>query len=110
MNEPLLQTKVACRDLRDRLGECPAVRQYGEEEAATLMHAFSDIETSARRFLSEQLPRLADPGTRGPDLEGLLAEIQEDFRHMLYHIHDPKFFRLVEPTHEWLSVSNYDAD
>lgn len=106
MTRPLLQTRDACDNLRERLEECPAVRQYGAEEAATLMHAFSDIESSARRFLCDQLPRLADPGTRRESLEDLLAEIQEDFRHILYHVHDPQFFRLVEPTHDWLRLSS----
>lgn len=105
MNGPLLQTRAACENLRERLNECPAVRQYGAEEAPTLMHAFSDIETSARRFLLEQLPILANPETKCGALEDLLAEIQEDFRHILYHIHDPEYFRVVEPTHDWLALA-----
>jgi hypothetical protein len=37
-------------------------------------------------------------------LEDVLMDVREEFRHILYHIHDPKFFRVAEPTHEWLAV------
>jgi hypothetical protein len=36
----------------------------------------------------------------------LLMDILEEFRHVLYHLHDPEFFRVLEPTHEWLTLSS----
>lgn len=80
------------------------VNQYGPEEAGTLVHAFTDLEESMRTFLGDQLPKLIDPALKGDDLEDLLMDIREEFRHILYHLHDPKFFRIVEPTHDWLTV------
>jgi hypothetical protein len=31
----------------------------------------------------------------------LLTDISGEFRHILYHLHDPQSFRLLEPTHDW---------
>lgn len=100
----LLQTNEAVRDLIERLGSAPVIARYGQAEAATLSHAFTDLEVSMRRFLHEQLPKLADPSLRGERLDDLLLEVREEFRHMLYHLHDPEFLRVLEPTHEWLTV------
>ena len=79
--------------------------RYGPEEPETLAHAFSDIEESLRKFLDQQLPKLADSSLQGEQLEDLLLDISEEFRHILYHLHDPEFFRVLEPTHEWLTLS-----
>lgn len=32
-------------------------------------------------------------------------DIREEFRHILHHLHDPEFFRVVEPTHDWLTLA-----
>lgn len=99
----LLQSKEAFRNLVQRLSTAPVIAR-GQEEPETLAHAFSDLEISLRKFLHEQLPRLADPSMQGEPLEDLLLDIREEFRHILYHVHDPQFFRVLEPTHEWLMV------
>lgn len=101
----LLQKRESIDDLRERLAGCPMVAQYGPDEPGTMVHAFSDLEESCRTFLNEQLPKLTDPSVQGEQLEDLLMEVREEFRHMLYHLHDPKFFRLVEPTHDWLALA-----
>jgi hypothetical protein len=105
MSEFLLQEREQIDNLRDRLKNCKTVARLGPEEAATLVHAFSDLEESFRAFLDTQLPKLTEPTVKGEELEDLLLDIREEFRHILYHIHDPEFFRLVEPTHEWLAVA-----
>jgi hypothetical protein len=102
----LLQTRDAFEQLVERLAHCPAIASYGSEEPETLAHAFSDIEESMRKFLENQLPKLVDPSVKGKNLEDLLFDIREEFRHILYHLHDPAFFRVLEPTHEWLTVSS----
>lgn len=101
----LLQTKDAFKGLVQRLAACPQIARYGSEEPETLAHALSDLEESLRKFLDEQLPKLADPAVQGEELEDLLLDIREEFRHVLYHLHDPEFFRVLEPTHEWLTVT-----
>jgi hypothetical protein len=101
----LLQTKEALSELGDRLARCPMVAQYGAEEVGALQLAFSDLESSMRVFLDEQVPKLADPTVQGEALEDVLMDIREEFRHILYHLHDPEFFRVVEPTHDWLTLA-----
>jgi len=104
MDKPIFQSKELFDDLRHRLAACPMVSQYGSDEAGTLVHALTDLEESLRTFLDEQLPKLIDPALKGEALEDLLMDIREEFRHVLYHLHDPQFFRMVEPTHDWLTV------
>ena len=105
MTDKIFQTSELFDDIRRRLAECPIVSQYGPEEAGTLVHAFTDLEDSMRAFLDEQLPKLIDPALKGEQLEDLLMDIQGEFQHILYHIHDAKFFRVVEPTHDWLALA-----
>jgi len=80
------------------------VNQYGAEEAPTLAIAFADIEQSMVTFLNEQLTRIMDPSVRGEELEDALMDAREEFRHIAYHLHDPQFFRVIEPTHDWLNI------
>ena len=70
-----------------------------------MAYSFDHIEQSMRAFLQVHLPKLLDPSVEGEGLEDVLVEIQEEFRHILYHIHDPEFFRVVEPTHDWLALA-----
>jgi hypothetical protein len=102
----LLQNPDQIENLRQRLARCRLVAQYGQEESGTLVHAFSDLEESFRRFLDEQLPKLADPSVQGEQLEELLMDVQQEFRHILYHLHDPQLFHVLEPTHEWLTLAD----
>ena len=105
MDELILQEPHRIEDLRRRLSRCPLVAQYGQDESGVLAHAFSDLEESFRKVLDEQLPVLGDPSTQREQLEDLLLDMQQEFRHILYHLHDPQFFRVLEPTHEWLTVT-----
>lgn len=105
MNNPTLQNPNQIDGLRQRLADSAMVSRYGQEEPGTLVHAFSDLEGSFRKFLDEQLPKLVDSSVQGEQLEDLLLDIQQEFRHILYHLHDPQFFRVLEPTHEWLTLA-----
>ena len=93
-----LEDTAALKALAERLAQCKEVTRFdaGEErEAWTLAHAFGDLEESFRRFLEEQLPRLTNGQLTGPETHDLLLEIGEEFRHILYHIKDPKFYRYL---------------
>jgi len=97
------------KQLTEVLGRCTLVTKLGDDEVPTMAIALADIEGSMRVFLTDQLPRLKDPKLTDEQLEDLLLDIREEFRHIAYHFHDPQFFRVIEPTHEWLSVKSYDA-
>ena len=94
----LLREVADLKALAERLAQCKEVTRFdaGEEcEAWTLAHAFADLEESLRTFLEEQLPRLMDRQLEASEIHDLLLDIGEEFRHILYHIKDPKFYRYL---------------
>lgn len=96
----LLTDQAEAKKLTDRLSKCPEVSkddQGTEKEAGVLVHAFGDLEESFRTFLNKQLPSLMDDRNSPSELFDILLEIGEEFRHILYHIHDPKFYRYLYP-------------
>jgi hypothetical protein len=106
-HELLLKETAAMDSLAQRLAESPVLSRFPnpKAEAESLAYSLSDLEGSMRVFIDEQLPKLADPNLKGEELEDLLLDVREEFRHILYHLHDPEFFRVVEPTHDWLQLS-----
>jgi hypothetical protein len=91
----LLLTPNVVKDLIERLGPIPSVRrldQPGEPQSATIAHSLSDMERSFRRTLDTLLPRLLDRSLTTEGLSDALLDIGEELRHILYHIHDPKYF------------------
>ena len=86
--------------LAERLAKCPEVTRFDtgqEKEAWTLAHAFADLEESFRTFLDDQLPRLAGENLKPEEMYDILLDVGEEFRHILYHIQDPKFYRYLSP-------------
>jgi hypothetical protein len=99
----VLSDQTEIKKLAERLSKCPEVIKYdqGEEkEAGVLAHSFGDLEESFKTFLNEQLPRLMDDQATPSELCDALLEIGEEFRHILYHIHDPKFYQYLHGEHE----------
>jgi hypothetical protein len=93
--QKLLADQVTRKALADRLSKCPEVAKHdegAEKEAGTLAHAFGDLEESFRAFLDEELPRLMNDQASPGELFDTLLDIGEEFRHILYHIYDPKFY------------------
>ncbi len=91
----ILKDAAAVKALAERLSACPEVTRFdreGEGEAWTLAHAFWDLEDSFRKFLDKQLPRLVQDQINPGEINDLLHDIGEEFRHILYHIKDPKFY------------------
>lgn len=83
------------KQIADRLDACPQVKRYDtpeEKQAWTLAHSFIDLAESFGKFLNEQLPRLKDEGLSGEQINEVLLEIGEEFRHILYHLRDPEFY------------------
>src|SRR5437868_6931610 len=82
-------------DLARRLADCPEITRYDSgdhNEAWSLADGFSDLEEAFRGFLDEHLPRLADPELKGQELIDCLQDIGEEFRTILWHIRDLKFY------------------
>jgi hypothetical protein len=94
----ILADPAKIKALADKLSRCEQVTRHDsgkEPEAWTLAHSFADLEESFRKFLDEQLPTLAEGPLDSSSINELLLEIGEEFRHILYHIKDPKFFRYL---------------
>jgi hypothetical protein len=86
---------AALKQIAERLDTCQQVKRYDtpeEKQAWTLAHSFLDLAESFSRFLNEQLPRLKDEGLSDDQINELLIEIGEEFRHILYHLRDPEFY------------------
>lgn len=102
----ILQEPSVMESLAERLAASPALKRFPNptEEGQSIAYSLSDLEGSMRVFLDEQLPKLVDPSVQGEALEDLILDVREEFRHILYHLHDPEYFRVMEPTHDWLTV------
>ncbi len=86
------------RNLAERLSRCRAVTRFDigeDQEAWTLAHAFADLEQSFRKVLDDQLPRFLQEELSENEINELLLDIGEEFRHVLYHIRDPQFYRYL---------------
>ena len=96
--EKLLMTPEIASRLTERLSKLRSVSQFdqsGEPQAAILAHSFTDLEKSFREFLEVLLPKLLDESLTTDELNDTLLDVGEEFRHILYHIKDPKFFEYL---------------
>jgi len=78
---------------------CAEVSRYDtpeEAEAWTLAHALLDLEQSFVTFNRELLPALERGALSSEGILDTLHSIGEEFRHILYHIGDPQFFRYLQ--------------
>jgi hypothetical protein len=88
------------RRLQRLLDSSPAVSRHNtpeENEAATLSHALLDLEGSFQKVVQELLPKLEKCDIGENEIEDILHAIGEEFRHVLYHIGDPKYYRYLPP-------------
>ena len=67
------------------------VKDVASEAADGLL----DIEGATRVLFNELLPRLESLEPGSPDIEGLLGDIGEEYRHIYYHIVNTKLFNYV---------------
>jgi hypothetical protein len=94
----ILKDAESVKRLAERLSQCTFVAKFdhgAEKEAWTLAHSFQDIEQSLRNFLDKLLPKLFDGKLSESEIHEVLLEIGEEFRHVLYHVKDPKFYRYL---------------
>ena len=94
----LLKDPSEITSLGQRLGMIPSVRKYDDNdysESQTLARTFAELEESFRAYLEIQLPRLIDSDLSLSDLQDTLLDVGEEFRHILYHISDPLFYRYI---------------
>jgi hypothetical protein len=66
-----------------------------EKESDVLAHSFVDIEETCSKLLNELLPKLIQDDLNETEINDLLLDIGEEFRHILYHIEDSKFYNYL---------------
>jgi hypothetical protein len=80
------------------MSQCPEIARHDEgdtKEAWTVAHSLLALEQSFDKVTRELLPKL-EYGELGPDdVSDVLYALGEEFRHILYDIGDPKFFRYL---------------
>jgi len=89
--------------LADNLARSDKVNSFDDGdriECGTLAHCFRDLENSFCEFLDVHLPKLMAEDLKPEEIENILFDIGEEFRHVLYHIKDPKYFRHVLTEYE----------
>lgn len=92
-NSEIFATEM--KELAERLEICQQVKRYDsaeEKQAWTLAHNLLDLEQSFRTYLDQQFPRLKKEELNPDQMNDLLLEIGEEFRHILYHIRDSAFY------------------
>src|SRR6266540_3186457 len=90
-----LLTPTRMVQLAHRLSGIPEVAQFdipGEPQGDTLAHALSDWEESFAAVLDNLLPNLVKETATIEDLTDTLHDIGDELRHILYHIHDTRYF------------------
>jgi len=77
----------------EKLQSVSKLDTQNEKEAWTLAHSFADIEESIQKINKDLFPRLISSDES--EINDILLEIGEEYRHLLYHINDPKFFKYL---------------
>lgn len=91
------------RKLANQLARCKAVSKLDtdeEPEGWRIAYTFSELEESFRRFLDKQLPILVEGQLDDSQIHDLLLVIGDEFRHILYHIADSRFYQYLSPDGE----------
>lgn len=71
-----------------------------DKEAWTLAHTFLDLRESFENCLSVHFPKLLQENLSEEQIQDLLGDIGEEFRHILYHIRDPHYYGYLFPVEE----------
>ena len=83
------------KELSINLSKLPNVKQYGDEEAWGLADDFSDLDKSFRVLIEELFPCLMDDNLSVDDLQDAMTDIGDEFRHIVYHIGNNRFYRYL---------------
>jgi hypothetical protein len=80
-----------------RKSEKVNLNDNGEElEAYTIAHALLDIEKSANVLSNNFIPKLLDNEITENELNEILIDIGDVFRHIIYHIKDSKYYDYLD--------------
>ena len=78
--------------LSKNLARLSSVNKYGDEEVWGLANGFIDLQKSFTLILEDLFPKLLDSELSPEDLENVLFDIGEEFRHVAYHLGRSDFY------------------
>jgi hypothetical protein len=87
--------------LSRNIEKCKRVTRYSTEtynEVDTFVHALIDIEESLKQIINEDIPKLYLNELNEEDIDDIILNIGEEFRHLLYHIKDTKVYNYILET------------
>lgn len=88
--------KINIIELAKKLQTYPSITKFdsnNEKEAWRIAHSLKDIQESSSAIF-DLLPKLETANSEKEAYETLL-DIGEEFRHIMYHIRDPGFFKYL---------------
>jgi len=100
MRARLLNDVSKLKALSDRLSQSEKVTNYDkpdEPESWTIAIALKDIEESFIRVFDDHLPSLLNDDLPKSMVNDRLHAIGEEFRHIIYHIKDCKYYEYLWP-------------
>ena len=83
--------KIEILKMKNKLTQ---VNRVGEERAESIVHALIDIEESLNTIYKITLPKILENSLTADEVQDLIWDIREDFRHIDYHIHDADLINL----------------
>ena len=99
MNRLLRKTKDIV-SLSKKIAESEVVKKYDQSsskkdpESWVVAYSLSEIEESCQKISIDLLKKLVAAETT-EQVDCVLSDIREELRHMLYHIKDSKFFKII---------------
>jgi hypothetical protein len=97
MTKPV--TIVEFNALCERLCHSKALSGYdvpGEpREGERIAHSILDIDESCQRIRDQIVPRLLNATLDEAGIDDALHDLREEYRHILYHLREPRFFDVI---------------
>ena len=86
------------------LQRCKEVARYNNNkyiEAGYLAYSFNELTESFQKLTEELYPKLDNKKLDSDQIYDILHDIGEEYRHIIYHIFDNKFFKYLNNRPEY---------
>ncbi|HJZ23915.1 MAG TPA: hypothetical protein VJ201_05640 [Candidatus Babeliales bacterium] len=87
-------------ELSKKISNCTQIKKYdkpdlkGDPESWVIVYSLSEIEESCQKITQDLLNKL-NQAEKPQEVFDVLSDIREELRHILYHIKDSEFFKIV---------------
>ena len=80
-------------EILEKSKKIKSLNEGSHVESEALAHSILDIIESSSLISNELFPKLMSQDISEEEIEDILQDISDEFRHILYHINDPKYFK-----------------